>query len=80
MTRKIAVLTTALILITGAVFLGVSRSHAHPLCPVCQMSTDPATAPKTVYKGKSYYFCSQDHKQQFDAAPDQFVNSSGSGR
>jgi transcriptional regulator GlxA family with amidase domain len=47
----------------------------HPLCPVCQMDVDPATAPKSVYKGKTYYFCSQEDKEQFDATPDKFVDA-----
>ncbi len=44
----------------------------HPLCPICQMDVDPAAAPKSVYKNKAYYFCSQGDKEQFDAAPDRF--------
>jgi transcriptional regulator GlxA family with amidase domain len=47
----------------------------HPLCPVCGMGVDPATAPKSVFKGKTYYFCSQGDKDQFDATPDKFANS-----
>ena len=47
----------------------------HPLCPVCGMDVDPATAPKSVFKGKTYYFCSDDDKKTFDAAPDKFVNA-----
>jgi putative intracellular protease/amidase/YHS domain-containing protein len=47
----------------------------HPLCPVCQMDVDPATAPKSVFKGKTYYFCTQDDKKTFDAAPDKFVDA-----
>jgi transcriptional regulator GlxA family with amidase domain len=47
----------------------------HPLCPVCGMDVDPRTAPKSVFKGKSYYFCSQDDKKIFDAAPDKFANA-----
>jgi transcriptional regulator GlxA family with amidase domain len=47
----------------------------HPLCPVCQMDVDPATAPKSVFKGKTYYFCSPDDKKTFDAAPDKFVDA-----
>src|SRR4026208_1017347 len=47
----------------------------HPLCPVCQMDVDPATAPKSVFKGKTYYFCPQDDKKAFDAAPDKFVDA-----
>ena len=35
----------------------------HPLCPVCGMDVDPATAPKSVFKGKTYYFCSDDDKK-----------------
>src|SRR5213595_931515 len=47
----------------------------HPLCPVCQMDVDPATAPKSLFKGKTYYFCSQDDKRTFDASPDKFVDA-----
>lgn len=47
--------------------------NGHPLCAVCSMSVDAATAPKSVYKNTTYYFCSQDHKGQFDSTPDQFV-------
>jgi putative intracellular protease/amidase/YHS domain-containing protein len=47
----------------------------HPLCVVCGMDVDPATAPKSVFKGATYYFCSEDDKKTFDAAPDKFVNT-----
>ena len=47
----------------------------HPVCVVCGMDVDPATAPKAVYKGKTYYFCSEDDKKTFDAAPDKFVKT-----
>jgi putative intracellular protease/amidase/YHS domain-containing protein len=47
----------------------------HPLCPVCGMDVGPATAPKSVFKGTTYYFCSDDDKKTFDAAPDKFVNT-----
>jgi YHS domain-containing protein/putative intracellular protease/amidase len=45
------------------------------VCPVCGMNVDPATAPKSVYKGKTYYFCSDDDKKTFDATPDKFVKT-----
>jgi putative intracellular protease/amidase/YHS domain-containing protein len=45
----------------------------HPLCPVCGMDVDLKTAPRSVYKGTTYYFCSDDDKKTFDAAPDKFV-------
>lgn len=44
----------------------------HPVCPVCGMDVDPKISPKAVYKGETYYFCSDDDKKTFDAAPDQF--------
>ena len=53
-------------------------TDTHPLCPVCEMDTDPATAPKSMYKGKTYYFCSNDHKTLFDAAPEKYIEASKS--
>jgi transcriptional regulator GlxA family with amidase domain len=47
----------------------------HPLCPVCGMDVDPKTAPKSVYKGTTYYFCSRDDKKTFDATPDKFATA-----
>ena len=47
----------------------------HPLCPVCGMDVDVATAPKSVYKGTTYYFCSDDDKKTFDSAPDKFADA-----
>jgi YHS domain-containing protein len=37
------------------------------------VSVDAATAPKSVYKGKTYHFCPRDHQEQFDATPERFV-------
>jgi len=47
----------------------------HPLCAVCGMDVDPKKAPKSIFKGATYYFCSDDDKNTFDAAPDKFVNT-----
>jgi putative intracellular protease/amidase/YHS domain-containing protein len=44
-----------------------------PLCPICDMNVDPAVAPKSTYKGKTYYFCSTNHKATFDAAPEKWA-------
>jgi YHS domain-containing protein/putative intracellular protease/amidase len=49
-------------------------------CPVCRMAVDRATAPKSAYKGKIYYFCSDAHKQEFDATPGKFVETATGGR
>ena len=50
-------------------------TEERPLCPVCEMAVDPATSPKTVYKGKTYYFMAQQHKQQFETAPEKFLKA-----
>lgn len=47
----------------------------HPLCEICGMDVDVATAPKSVFKGKTYYFCSDADKKIFDAAPDKIVTA-----
>jgi transcriptional regulator GlxA family with amidase domain len=54
-----------------------TSTDAHPLCAVCDMEADPKTAPTSVYAGKKYYFCSTEHKQEFDASPAQFVKALG---
>jgi YHS domain-containing protein/putative intracellular protease/amidase len=52
-----------------------TSTDEHPVCSVCDMDVDRATAPKSVYRGKTYYFCSPDHKEQFEAAPEKFVKA-----
>jgi len=44
----------------------------HPRCPVCFMDVDRATAPSSVYRGKTYYFCSAAYKGTFDAGPEKW--------
>lgn len=42
--------------------------------PVCGMKIDPKTAAgKSVYAGKTYYFCSADEKAKFDKDPAKYV-------
>ena len=48
-------------------------TDAHPLCAVCDMDVDLAMAPKTTYRGHTYYFCMEAHKALFDAGPDRFI-------
>ena len=45
----------------------------HPLCAVCLMDVDRSL--KSTFKGKTYYFCSQDHKDLFDKDPVKFVEA-----
>ncbi|MFQ6068528.1 MAG: YHS domain-containing protein [Candidatus Bathyarchaeia archaeon] len=43
--------------------------------PVCGMEVDEKEAKwKSVYKGKTYYFCAPGCKTHFDENPEKFVN------
>ena len=46
-------------------------ADGRPLCPVCSMGADLRIS--SVYKGETYFFCMQDHKQVFDADPAKFA-------
>lgn len=50
-------------------------SDQHPLCAVCEMDVDVSTAPKSTYRGRTYYFCMDAHKKLFDAGPGRFVGA-----
>ncbi len=52
-----------------------SSVDGHPLCIVCSMAVDPASALKSIYNGRTYYFCSATHQATFDAAPADFVDT-----
>ncbi len=52
---------------------GGRRSATAVIDPVCNMAVDPKTAPSAVYQGKTYYFCSAEHKAQFERNPHQYV-------
>ena len=42
--------------------------------PVCGMQVDPRTAvAQSTYNGKTYYFCADACKQQFDKNPTQYA-------
>lgn len=43
------------------------------ICAVCWMQVDRKIVPSEVYKGQTYYFCSKDHKNVFDAKPEKFL-------
>ena len=53
-----------------------ASNNGHPVCPVCDMEVDPASAPRTVYHDRTYYFCMPAHKMLFDKAPRQFLDAS----
>ncbi len=42
--------------------------------PVCGMQVEESTAEDTAtYQGKTYYFCSEDCKEQFEDNPQQYT-------
>jgi transcriptional regulator GlxA family with amidase domain len=49
----------------------IKQSANHPVCAVCGMEIDRSLS--STYKGKTYYFCVREHKQHFDASPEQFA-------
>ncbi len=50
-----------------------ASTAAEPLCPVCDMEVDKASAPTSRFQNKTYYFCSSGHKDMFDAAPGKYL-------
>jgi YHS domain-containing protein len=43
---------------------------------VCGMKVDPANAPaKSEYNGQTYYFCSKECKQRFEAQPERYIKN-----
>lgn len=47
--------------------------------PTCGMEVDPATAPKTEYKGKTYYFCCPTCKDVFEKEPEKYMKKEAGG-
>jgi transcriptional regulator GlxA family with amidase domain len=45
-----------------------------PLCAVCEMDVDIATAPKFTFKGRNYYFCMDSHRKLFEDNPERFMD------
>jgi YHS domain-containing protein len=48
------------------------------LDPVCGMHIDPVNAPAmSTYDEHTYYFCCEEHKQQFEQDPEQYLDLAG---
>lgn len=47
----------------------------NPLCPVCWMKLTKDMSMPLEYQGKTLYFCSQSHIDQFKATPAKFLNA-----
>lgn len=51
----------------------VATGGGPPRCAVCGMEIDANSAPKTEFHNKVYYFCTDDHKAEFERNPQAFV-------
>jgi YHS domain-containing protein len=49
------------------------RAPERDIDPVCKMTVDTASAKSSVHAGTVYYFCSQDCRETFEAAPGAYV-------
>lgn len=49
-------------------------SPQHPLCAVCEMDVDNATAPAVMFHGRRFRFCGDPHRRLFEAAPGRFAS------
>ena len=48
--------------------------------PICNMEVDEQDAAgESQYQGKTYYFCSQGCKEEFDQNPQQYANKDAQG-
>jgi YHS domain-containing protein len=51
-----------------------AKATAQVTDPVCGMKVaDAKTAPRSIYAGKAYYFCSQEDKAKFDKDPETYL-------
>lgn len=58
--------------------LSQSKKAASAVCPVLHVKVpDVSKAPKSVYKGKTYYFCCKDCKAKFDKNPEKYIKPAG---
>jgi len=55
---------------SGAANAIYAKAPGGNTCVICGMTVDPKTDPNTVYKGHTYYFCSENHKALFDKGPE----------
>jgi transcriptional regulator GlxA family with amidase domain/YHS domain-containing protein len=58
----------------NAAYLKPQLAHAgNAICPVCWMEIDPKTSPTLTLGGTRYFFCMEQHKAAFAAAPARFL-------
>lgn len=65
----------------GSHVMGHGHSHAtstnppdKDIDPVCGMTVETATAKSNVLHGHTYYFCSRECREKFEAAPEGYLS------
>jgi YHS domain-containing protein len=51
------------------------QSTTNLTCPICGMDVYEKSALTSIYKGHTYYFCSNNHKVLFDASPEKALQT-----
>jgi YHS domain-containing protein len=61
--------------VTTTAKTNVDSNSSKEIDLVCKMKVDKSVIDTSVYKGKTYYFCSPYCKNEFDKDPEKFLNS-----
>jgi YHS domain-containing protein len=64
--------------VTTTAKTNVDSNSSKEIDVVCKMKVDKSVLDTSVYKGKTYYFCSPYCKNEFDKDPEKFLNSQNS--
>ena len=63
---------------TPAAMISTDSASSKVVDVVCKMKVEKSVIDTSVYKGKTYYFCSPYCKQEFDKNPEKYINSQNS--
>lgn len=63
---------------TPAAMNGTGSPSSKVVDVVCKMKVEKTVIDTSVYKGKTYYFCSPYCKTEFDKNPEKYINSQNS--
>lgn len=58
---------------SGASNRTYAKARGGMTCPICGMVVKAGTSPEFEYAGKTYYFCSTDHRDLFKSAPEKVL-------
>jgi YHS domain-containing protein len=64
--------------VTPTAMISTDSASSKVVDVVCKMKVEKSVIDTSVYKGKTYYFCSPYCKQEFDNNPEKYINSQNS--